>query len=117
MDCPIQKILSKPDLAGRLSSWSIELSEFSIRYEPHGPIKAHMLNLTKVTSQLKFKNPWTHMIVVLCRLNIVPSYYNAKIITFTRLRTKSIDENKSQESKEQINLFKPQNPIKKIQWN
>jgi len=57
------------------------------------------------------------MIVVLCRLNIVPSYYNAKIITFTRLRTKSIDENKSQESKEQINLFKPQNPIKKIQWN
>ena len=38
-DHPIQKILQKPDLAGRLSSWAIELSEFNIRYEPHGPIK------------------------------------------------------------------------------
>jgi len=32
-----------PDLAGRLSSWSVELSEFSIKYEPHGPIKAQCL--------------------------------------------------------------------------
>jgi len=44
--------------------------------------------LTKVTSQLKFKNPWTHMIVMLCRLNTMPTCYNAKIITFARLRTK-----------------------------
>ena len=36
----IQKILQKPDLVGRMSSWVVELSEFSIRYEPHGPIKA-----------------------------------------------------------------------------
>jgi len=27
---PVQKILQKPDLAGRLSSWAIELSEFNI---------------------------------------------------------------------------------------
>jgi len=60
----------------------------------------------KVTSQLKFKNPWTHMIVMLCRFNIVLTCYNMKIITFTRLRTKKTDENKSQqESKEQTNLF------------
>jgi len=39
-DHPMQKILQKPDLAGRLSSWAIELSEFNIQYEPHGPIKA-----------------------------------------------------------------------------
>jgi len=37
-DYPIQKILQKPDLAGRMSSWAVELSEFNIRYEPHGPI-------------------------------------------------------------------------------
>ncbi|XP_027903591.1 uncharacterized protein LOC114163480 [Vigna unguiculata] len=36
-------IEKKPDLAGRLSSWAIELSEFNIRYEPHGPIKAQCL--------------------------------------------------------------------------
>ena len=42
-DHPIQKILQKPDLAGRLSSWAIELSEFTIRYEPHGPIRAQCL--------------------------------------------------------------------------
>ena len=39
-DYPIQKILQKPDLAGRMSSWAVELSEFNIRYEPHSPIKA-----------------------------------------------------------------------------
>jgi len=39
-DYRVQKILQKPDLAGRMSSWAVELSEFNIRYEPHGPIKA-----------------------------------------------------------------------------
>ena len=39
-DYPIQKILQKPDLAGHMSSWAVELLEFNIRYEPHGPIKA-----------------------------------------------------------------------------
>jgi len=43
IDYPIQKILQKPDLAGRMSSWAVELSEFNIRYEPHGPIKAQCL--------------------------------------------------------------------------
>jgi len=42
-DYPIQKILQKPDLAGHMSSWAEELSEFNIRYEPHGPIKAQCL--------------------------------------------------------------------------
>ena len=30
-DYPIQNILQKPDLEGRMSSWAIELSEFNIR--------------------------------------------------------------------------------------
>jgi len=42
-DYPIQKILQKPDLARQMSSWVVELSEFNIRYEPHGPIKAQCL--------------------------------------------------------------------------
>jgi len=42
-DYPIQKILQKPDLVGRMSSWVVELSEFDIRYEPHGPVKAQCL--------------------------------------------------------------------------
>jgi len=42
-DYPIKKFLQKPDLAGRMSSWAVELSEFNIRYEPHGPIKAQCL--------------------------------------------------------------------------
>jgi len=37
---PIQKILQKPDVAGRMSSWAVELSEFNIRYEPHGPYQS-----------------------------------------------------------------------------
>ena len=39
-DYLIQKILQKPYLVGRMSSLAIELSEFNIRYEPHGSIKA-----------------------------------------------------------------------------
>jgi len=38
-DYLIQKILQKPDLVGRMSSWAVELFEFNIRYEPHGPSK------------------------------------------------------------------------------
>jgi len=40
---PIYKILSKPDLAGRMIGWSVELSEFDIKYEPRGAIKSQCL--------------------------------------------------------------------------
>ncbi|XP_014493154.1 uncharacterized protein LOC106755497 [Vigna radiata var. radiata] len=42
-DYPISKILRKPDLAGRMIGWSIELSEFGLRYEPRGSVKAQHL--------------------------------------------------------------------------
>ena len=42
-DYPIQKILQKLDLAGHMSSFVVELSEFDICYEPHDPIKAQCL--------------------------------------------------------------------------
>ena len=35
--------MQKPDLAGRMLSWAVELSEFNIRYELNGPIKAQCL--------------------------------------------------------------------------
>ena len=36
---PIQKVLKKPDVAGRMVKWAVELSEFDIKYEPRGSIK------------------------------------------------------------------------------
>jgi len=42
-DCPIAKVLRKPEFAGRMVVWSIELSEFGIKYEPRGKIKAQFL--------------------------------------------------------------------------
>ena len=33
-DLPIQKVLKKPDVAGRMVKWAVELSEFDIKYEP-----------------------------------------------------------------------------------
>jgi len=42
-DYLIQKIVQKLDLAKRMSSWAVELSEFNIRYEPHDPIKSQCL--------------------------------------------------------------------------
>jgi len=40
---PIMKILTKPDLAGRMIGWAIELSEFHIEYQPRGAIKCQAL--------------------------------------------------------------------------
>jgi len=33
-DLPIHKVLQKPDVAGRMVCWAVELSEFDIQYEP-----------------------------------------------------------------------------------
>nr|KYP47968.1 Transposon Ty3-I Gag-Pol polyprotein [Cajanus cajan] len=42
-DCPIVKVLRKPEQAGQMVAWSIELSQFDIRFEPRGPIKAQSM--------------------------------------------------------------------------
>nr|KYP44258.1 Retrovirus-related Pol polyprotein from transposon 17.6 [Cajanus cajan] len=42
-DYPIKQILRKPDLPGRMTTWSIELSEYGIRYESRGALKAQCL--------------------------------------------------------------------------
>nr|KYP67715.1 Retrovirus-related Pol polyprotein from transposon 297 family [Cajanus cajan] len=42
-DCSIAKVLRKPELAGRMMAWSIELSEFDVGFEPRGPIKSQYL--------------------------------------------------------------------------
>ena len=41
-DLPIQKVLKKPDIVGRMVKWVVELSEFDIKYEPRGPIKGQI---------------------------------------------------------------------------
>ena len=40
---PIQKVLQKPDVAGRMVRWAVELSEFDIQYEPRGSIKGQVM--------------------------------------------------------------------------
>jgi ribonuclease HI len=42
-DYPIKKVLRKPDLAGRMVAWSIELSEYDIVFSPRGSIKSQVL--------------------------------------------------------------------------
>ncbi|XP_019455179.1 PREDICTED: uncharacterized protein LOC109356308 [Lupinus angustifolius] len=41
---PIRQILHKPELAGRMITWSIELSQFDIRFEPRTTIKSQVLS-------------------------------------------------------------------------
>lgn len=40
---PVAKILRKPDLVGRIVAWSVELSEFGLRFEPQGSVKGQHL--------------------------------------------------------------------------
>jgi len=42
-DYPVGKVFRKPELAGRMIAWSVELSEFDLSFEPRGPIKAQCL--------------------------------------------------------------------------
>ncbi|XP_020216290.1 uncharacterized protein LOC109800025 [Cajanus cajan] len=43
IDYPIKQILRKLELSERMIAWSVELSEFGIRYESRGPLKAQCL--------------------------------------------------------------------------
>jgi len=42
IDLAIRKVLQKPDVAGRMVRWAVELSEFDVQYEPRGPIKGQV---------------------------------------------------------------------------
>ncbi|XP_025685026.1 uncharacterized protein [Arachis hypogaea] len=42
-DQPLRQVLQKPELAGRLVKWSVELSEFDITYEGRASIKSQFL--------------------------------------------------------------------------
>ncbi|XP_014499228.1 uncharacterized protein LOC106760287 [Vigna radiata var. radiata] len=55
---PISKILRKPDLAGRMIGWSIELSEFDLRYEPRGSIKGQ--HLADFVAELPGRSSYCH---------------------------------------------------------
>ena len=39
---PVQKVLQKPDVAGRMVRRTVEQSEFDIQYEPRGSIKGQV---------------------------------------------------------------------------
>ena len=41
-ELPIRKVLQKPDVAGRMVRWAVELSKFDVQYEPRGPIKGQV---------------------------------------------------------------------------
>ncbi|CAJ2647353.1 unnamed protein product [Trifolium pratense] len=42
-DQPVKSLLGRPDMAGRMLKWSLELSEFDIRYESRKALKAQVL--------------------------------------------------------------------------
>ncbi|XP_072061946.1 uncharacterized protein [Arachis hypogaea] len=42
-DHPLRQVLQKPELAGRLVKWSVELSEFDVKYEGRASIKSQFL--------------------------------------------------------------------------
>jgi len=59
-DYPIKKILQKPNLVGRMSSWVVEFSEFNILYEPHGPIKVQsLLDFANDLQHIPKEDQWT----------------------------------------------------------
>jgi len=41
-DLSIRKVLQKPDVAGRMVHWVVELLEFDVQYEPRSPIEGQV---------------------------------------------------------------------------
>ncbi|GAU44606.1 hypothetical protein TSUD_240980 [Trifolium subterraneum] len=62
-DHPIKHMLKKPDLAGRMVAWAIELSEYDISFVPRGNIKSQVLAdfILESSSPLEetTEQPWT----------------------------------------------------------
>ena len=42
-DQPLRQVLARPDTSGRLTKWSVELSEFDLQYMPRSAIKGQVL--------------------------------------------------------------------------
>nr|XP_025702844.1 uncharacterized protein LOC112803575 [Arachis hypogaea] len=59
-DQAVKQVLQKPDLAGRMLAWSIELSQFQIRFEPRNAIKAQALTdfIAEMTPIKLTPEPW-----------------------------------------------------------
>ncbi|GAU33948.1 hypothetical protein TSUD_148680 [Trifolium subterraneum] len=62
-DHPIKHVLKKPDLAGRMVAWAVELSEYDITFVPRGNIKSQLLTdfIPELSSPPEATNmqPWT----------------------------------------------------------
>ncbi|GAU30847.1 hypothetical protein TSUD_365550 [Trifolium subterraneum] len=63
IDHPIKHMLKKPDLAGRMVAWTVELSEYDITFVPRGNIKSQILAdfILELSSPPEATNmqPWT----------------------------------------------------------
>ncbi|XP_025703138.1 uncharacterized protein [Arachis hypogaea] len=59
-DQAVKQVLQKPDLAGRMLAWSIELSQFQIRFEPRNAIKGQALTdfIAEMTPIKLTSEPW-----------------------------------------------------------
>ena len=64
-DLPIHKVLQKPDVAGRMVRWAVQLSEFYIQYEPRGSIKGQVyadflaeLSLGSTQQEMELGSQW-----------------------------------------------------------
>ncbi|CAJ2646924.1 unnamed protein product [Trifolium pratense] len=63
-DKPIKSLLGRPDMAGRMLKWSLELSEFDIRYESRKALKSQVLadfvaEMTNPSSTTSEADKWT----------------------------------------------------------
>ncbi|XP_057775272.1 uncharacterized protein LOC130994251 [Salvia miltiorrhiza] len=57
---PFQQILGRPDLAGRMVKWAIELGEYDVTFEPCTTIKAQALaDFIQETTRWPLRGPWT----------------------------------------------------------
>ncbi|GKV32747.1 hypothetical protein SLEP1_g41332 [Rubroshorea leprosula] len=57
-DLPLRKILQKPELSGRLIGWSVELSEYDLKFRPRTTIKGQavadfLVECTSITNKEK----------------------------------------------------------------
>jgi len=63
---PVKQVLTKPELAGRAMSWSVELSEYDLQYVPRSSVKSQVLAdfVVEFTSPAQKVAPFVWLLLV-----------------------------------------------------
>ncbi|XP_057457904.1 uncharacterized protein LOC130748677 [Lotus japonicus] len=116
-DLPLRQVLQKPDLAGRMVSWVVELSEFGISFEKKGQVKTQTLIdfVNEMSPDEKSEELEYEAIIAGLRLAIEMGVQSIRIMTDSQIVSRQIQgEYQANDAQLAKYLVKAQNLMKQV---